>query len=512
MQLTSLPHVSQLALGLAALYLLYTIVTSVSLWQQRRAFKRAHGALDAPQLPQKGFYGISTFRENFAAVKEHRLLEWFRQRFVTVGSNTVQLEILGRQVISTCEPENLKTILALDFKKWRLSNVRTTSFWPLLGEGIFTTNGHKWQTSRNLLRPNFVRNQVADMGTFEKHVTNLIAAIPRDGSTVDLAELFFRLTVDSATEFLFGESTHSLLRSDDAEFAGAFNRSQAHVAQRTRYGFWARFVPSNNEFEKDRKFVHDFVDYYVARGLKAKQQADGKSVTDRYVFVDGLLEHTSDPVRIRSELLNILVAGRDTTASLLSNVWWALSHYPHVWKRLQDELAALDGQEPTFEQLKDFKYLKATMNEALRLWPVVPLNSREATEDTILPLGGGPDGTAPLFVRKGRVVNYSVYAMQRRTDLFGSDADEFRPERWLDEPDSDVKGIRPGWEFLPFNGGPRICLGQQFALTEASYTTVRLCQAFSGIESRLPGEWRESLTLTCVSGDGAKVALTPRKL
>ena len=101
--------------------------------------------------------------------------------------------------------------------------------------------------------------------------------------------------------------------------------------------------------------------------------------------------------------------------------------------------------------------------------------------------------------------------MHRRPEYYGPDAEEFRPERWLDDPATGAKGLRPGWEYLPFNGGARICLGQQFALTEASYTTVRLCQAFAGIESAdETSEWREKFTLTCVNLEGAKVVLTPR--
>jgi len=373
-----------------------------------------------------------------------------------------------------------------------------------------------------MLRPNFVRSQIGDVATFERHVSHLINKLPKDGSTVNLADFFFRLTLDSATEFLFGESTNSLSQNSEESFGAAFDRGQSNIAMRARFGPLVKMLPfafDVDNMEKDQKFVHDFVDYYVDKGIATRDQqqqpGDAKSSeeksADRYIFIDELVRQTNDRKRIRSELLNILLAGRDTTASLLTNVWWLLSKNPTVWKQLQTEVASLDGAHPTFEQLKELKYLRALLNETLRLYPVVPQNSREAQEDTVLPLGGGPDGTAPLFVAKGQVVGWSVYAMHRRPEYYGADAEIFRPERWLDDADTGVKGLRPGWEYLPFNGGARICLGQQFALTEASYTTVRLCQAFAGIESRDPSDmWREKLILTCVNLEGAKVALTPR--
>lgn len=93
---------------------------------------------------------------------------------------------------------------------------------------------------------------------------------------------------------------------------------------------------------------------------------------------------------------------------------------------------------------------------ALRLHPVIPTNARQATRDTSLPKGGGPDGQSPLFVSKGTIVMYNVYAMHRDSQVFGHDVDEFIPERW--------EGLRPGWGYLPFNGGPRICLGRELDL------------------------------------------------
>lgn len=122
-------------------------------------------------------------------------------------------------------------------------------------------------------------------------------------------------------------------------------------------------------------------------------------------------------------------------------------------------------------------------------------------KDTFLPVGGGPDGKSPLFVPQGASVGYSVFAMHRREDLYGPDPHEYRPERW--------EQLRPGWEYLPFNGGPRICPGQQYALTEASYVTVRMAQEFKTLDSRDPGPWEESLTLTLCSRNGTKAGLVP---
>lgn len=84
----------------------------------------------------------------------------------------------------------------------------------------------------------------------------------------------------------------------------------------------------------------------------------------------------------------------------------------------------------------------------------MPLNFRVANKDTTLPVGGGPNQRSPVYVKKGNLVAYSVYAMHRRTDFYGPDAKLFRPERW-------EENARRGWEYLPFNGGPRICLGRK---------------------------------------------------
>lgn len=252
------------------------------------------------------------------------------------------------------------------------------------------------------------------------------------------------------------------------------------------------------EWRRNVKIVHNFADEIIHEALD--ELKTGKvDRNSRYVFLHALLSQTQDPYALRSELLNILLAGRDTTAGLLSNTWHVLARRPDIWAKLKAEVDELGGERPDYTTIKDMKYLKWTLNESLRLMPVVPGNSREAIRDTILPLGGGDDGRSPLLVPKGTVVGYSPWSMHRREDFYGPDSLEFRPERW--------ETLRPGWEYLPFNGGPRICVGQQYALMEASYATIRLIQTFPRIESRDDREWREWMTITLASGVGCKVAL-----
>lgn len=146
----------------------------------------------------------------------------------------------------------------------------------------------------------------------------------------------------------------------------------------------------------------------------------------------------------------------------------------------------------------------------LRLYPSVPVNGRAALKTTTLPVGGGEDGKAPVLVRRGEAVGYSVYVMHRRKDIYGEDAEEFRPERWEGDALKDI-----GYAYLPFNGGPRLCLGQDFALLEASYTIVRILQVFPEIglseeEAKVGvGKERQALTLVVASAEGCVVELKP---
>lgn len=248
-----------LAFGSVVLSLLYIVYYHLTTGARRRAIIRERGCLPVPRLASFEPFGFVRFQEARKAFRERRILDTITERFEELGSDTVGFTSLGRNIITTREPENIKQILSLDFKNWSLGSNRIANFTPFFGPGIFTTDGAAWQHSRDMLRPSFTRNQVRDLESLDNHVQHLIDAVARDGSTVDLQPLFFRLTIDSATDFLFGESTNTLAPGlatvSASRFAQCFNRGQEALAERGRFGPFAFLAPTK-EFDDDAKFVH----------------------------------------------------------------------------------------------------------------------------------------------------------------------------------------------------------------------------------------------------------------
>ena len=280
-------------------------------------------------------------------------------------------------------------------------------------------------------------------------------------------------------------------------FDGATKTLGVRIRMFDRY--WLYSPPS---FFRQCREVHRFVDYYVHKVLAAQaaqpsQQdvAKGSTQKQKYIFLVELAKETQDPIELRSQLLNVLMAGRDTTVGTMSWIFHSLARYPRVFLKLREAVVedfgtAKNPRKPiTFENMKACTYLQYVISETLRLYPNVAMNSRRATRDTTLPKGGGCTGESPIYVRRGQEVNYYAIAMHRREDIWGKDADEFVPERWI--------GRRHGWEYLPFNGGPRTCPGQQFALTEAAFVTIKVLQRFDRLENLDPDpEVRHYYTVT----------------
>lgn len=511
--------------GFAALFVFFMIKSEVDEILYRRK-SRKHGC-EYPYYYSERPLGIKTFLDLRSAVSRMETFQWFKMKFKDYeGMVTGRIEFLGNKILLTIDPEVIKTILATSFKDYSLGQ-RYEQMNPLLGNGIFTLSGEGWKHSRAMLRPQFARDQVSQLRSLQDHVGTLTDILrkkslnPQDNEnsdgTFDIQVLFHRLTLDTATEFLFGSSVDSLIDSQKrvqgttmnvsaSEFAEAFNVSLAYLSLRTQ-ATMLYFLVDSFKFRRNIKICHNFVDHFVHKTLELEKIPDNP---ERYIFIQELARQTRDPKVIRDQAFNILLAGRDTTASLLSFTILRLATNKRVWNKLREvileEFGSPDDDTITFESIKKCQYLNFVINEVLRLHPAVPINVRTAIRDTVLPKGGGKDGSKPVLVEKGTMVVYSVHVMQRDERFWGPDSNEFIPERW---ESSELHT----WDYLPFNGGPRICLGQQFALVEAGFTLIRILQNFKDVklsESKVGKVDRQYLNLTTMCGDpGVPVIFTP---
>ena len=273
-----------------------------------------------------------------------------------------------------------------------------------------------------------MREQIADLDLFEKHIKNLFDALPgavEPGnwtSTFNMQPLLERLTMDIATEFLFGESVYSqkdvstdtstlFSKAEMMHFVEAFFAAEKTTAMSMIYGdlYW---IKQGRTFKEQCSTVHSFVDTYIQRRLRGDGK-DEKPVTGRYVVLDAIVADVKDPQELRSQLLNILLAGSDTIAATLGFLFASLAQYPHIFKKLRniiiDDFGSFDQpKQITLSGLKNCSYLQWCLNEVLRVYPPVPINFREAVRDTTLPVGGGPDGNSPVFIPKGHFIAWEV--------------------------------------------------------------------------------------------------------
>ncbi|THH19509.1 hypothetical protein EW146_g1655 [Bondarzewia mesenterica] len=350
---------------------------------------------------------------------------------------------------------------------------------------------------RSIARPwAMVRqNRLSDLNIYDQHAAttiNFISSFAGDSIAFDAQDLFARFTLNSASEFLFGNCLNTLhgklpvagraklgpkgssIEDEFGTFAWAFEDIQVQIARRTRIGKpWPLFELFKDKTAKSNAIVRNWLKPLVESALREKVSAT-------------YLLSTDDAEAIRFQILNMLLAGRDTTTLVLSFVIYFLCLHPDVMRRLREEILreeilqeyGEDGQ-PSIQTMKNMQYLRAVIDETLRLFPPVPMNLRlsDSAPHAFPAIGKSPKYHIP----PGTVVVYHTLLLQRRPDIWGEDADDFNPDRWLD-PEYAKRVTENPFIFIPFHAGPRLCLGQNFAYNEMTFFLVKLLQKFRGFE------------------------------
>ena len=208
------------------------------------------------------FFNLDIFLQFLQELRQHVLLDSTKRRFEEHQNWTMKFKIWFQTVYFTAEPENVKAVLSLNFRSYGIGEEREALVGSLLGKGIFTSDGEAWRHSRNMLRPSFVKSELADLKVFEPHVQALIQNI-KTKTTIDLQPLFNVFTFDVATEFLLGQSTACLTMGDKAAaglaFMEAFDRCRSLLSGEGRLGIINFYLP-NWQYRRDIKTIQGMPD------------------------------------------------------------------------------------------------------------------------------------------------------------------------------------------------------------------------------------------------------------
>ncbi|KAL8276562.1 hypothetical protein RQP46_011052 [Phenoliferia psychrophenolica] len=384
---------------------------------------------------------------------------------------TFDTGVLGGAFIITTDPMIMKNMLTKSFTKYEKGPFFNKVFEDFLGSGIFNSDTDMWSAHRSMTRPYFASEKTSDFDIFNRHTDHLINVVETlsasTGSSaqhakgaVEMQDLFGRFTLDSATEFLMGATIHT-------------------CGLRSRLGpLWPMWELRKSRTEEPMSVITPMVLGLIEKALARSRIVNAKG-EESGSLLDSLIQKTRDPKVLKDQVLNILLAARDTTMSTLTSAVYCLARDPVILAKLRTEILSIGKDAvPTYEDARGMRYLRAFINEVLRMFPPVPFNVRAKTPDSDDVVVDG-EGT-PRFIPRGTRVAYSLFNMQRRTDLWGSDAETFDPERWLDQR-NDIYKANP-FIFQPFSAGARICLGQNFAYNEVSFALIRMLQQYSEID------------------------------
>eukprot|EP00249_Psilotum_nudum_P029744 c4102_g2_i1 orf=874-2526(+) len=452
-----------------------------------------------------------------------KLHDWLLKYFHSVSTFSVPMMTINNTF--TVDPANVEHILKTRFDNYPKGERLNERFADMMGKGIFTVDGELWRQQRKVAVFEFSSSKLRDYSIHEFRekglkLVQVLAVAAKNHQVVDLQDLFMRLTLDSICKVGFGVELRCLTPLlPSIPFGTAFDEANRLIVRRYVDMFWKIKRTLNIGREAKLKKCIEVVDsflYNVIEKRRAELKASQYSANDeagvdllsRFMTVQD--EHNRPAYtdkQLRDIVVNFIIAGRDTTALTLSWFFSLLCKNPRVVDGILHEISTVLGQiqrdSPVvscgvkgfqkgergsvdnrsgedfekqvleFSQLLNYQalnrmhYLQAAITETLRLYPAVPLETKTVASDDVL-----PDGTE---VKEGNFVSYVPYSMGRVQYIWGPDADDFKPERWLKD---GVFQPQSPFKFTAFQAGPRMCLGKDSSYLQMKMTTVLLLKFF----------------------------------
>ncbi|KAI0059660.1 cytochrome P450 [Artomyces pyxidatus] len=406
---------------------------------------------------------------------------------------------LGQDRLILLRPQALHKILVSDWMDYPRSKVMTDILGLAAGHGLFTVTGTPHKQMRKAMNPAFsIANLMNQTDMYYDSIEILVQSLnselrkqsdPCKGAVMHIFEWMSKVTLDIICDTAFGYKSNSLLNPHNelteayAELGVRYETNMGKLAELVRIPGMARLLGSELCYRLRRLFrlfpplasVESFVDSIhrirrIAKQLLAEKLADAtldaEDTGPKKKDIMSLLvraarqEHAEDAYRLSDDalvdqVLTFLGAGHETIASGLSWTLWLLANDAPAQHKLRDEVSPVfaDTERPDYRVLKDLKFLDCVIMESLRLFPPAPTTQREA---------GKSDWIDGVYVPKGTHLSIPIRAINMNRDIWGPDAEEFRPERWLALP----KAYDPNFSMMAFIAGPHACIGKTMSISE----------------------------------------------
>ena len=379
-----------------------------------------------------------------------------------------QVQILNEHIVHVFHPDWVRQVL-VDQADALIRWERATEVFSIsMGQSVLVTEGATWQRQRRMLQPGFTPKRVAGYASLMTSATHdaLSALAQRDGGqSVDMDALMTDMTLDVILRALFG--SHQVR---DARPVSQAIQTLSHsgFAEMFKPFSWPLWMP----LPSVRKVRHakQTLDRVIQQHIQAQQSTASDDGHDLLTMLRLARDPENPEQRLSAQELHdqtmvMFQAGHETTATAMT--WWSglIARHPEVAERIHAEVdAVLQGQTPTPATLQQMPWLQASLKEALRLYPPAAiLFTRRALKD--LQVG-------PWTVPQGHLLAFTTYVIQRDARWFES-PDDFKPERFLPGAPDIPRGV-----WMPFGTGPRVCIGQHFAMLEMGLIAAMLMQRF----------------------------------
>ena len=397
----------------------------------------------------------------------------------------VRMRLFSEQVIMIMDPDCLKHILQTNYKDFSKRSMVIEKGKAVLGEGLFTNEGESWRKQRKLAQPAFYKQRLASFAkTMVDCVDDMLLdweKVEKNQQEVDISTEMMRLTLESVTRTMFSSS---ISEEEMASFAKTFPAILRETNRRVLNPIQLfDHIPTKGSREYKQNITR--LDNIIFRMIK-ERRTSGEEFDDLLGMLMAARDEESNTgmseKQLRDEVMTIFIAGHETTAKALTWSFYFLNQHPEVLQTLQQEVKqVLGNRRPTAEDFFRLPYTLQVFKESMRLLPPIPLFVRSTEKDCEL-MGY----QIPPNIR----IMIPPYLMHRDPE-FWEDPESFDPSRFTPEAEK----ARHKFTYFPFSGGPRVCIGNNFAMMEAVLTLARVAQRFK-VQPVAPEKVEVDFTLT----------------